>query len=93
MGCGMFPVGPGNRHTPPFTSQPCRLAIWLTSVVLILGLESACTSKTDFQESLGGPLGMYPDHALGHFTPAERREYESQWQRREQETKAGDRAQ
>ena len=73
--------------------EPRRRAIWLTSVVLILGLESACTSQTDFQESLGGPLGMYPDHALRHFTPAERREYESQWQRREQGTKADDRAQ
>jgi hypothetical protein len=57
-------------------------------VVLNLGLESARTSKTSFQESLSGSLGLYPDHALGHFTPDERREYESQWQRREQETKA-----
>jgi hypothetical protein len=68
--------------------EPRRHAIWPTSVVLNLGLESARTSKTNFQESLGGSLGLYPDHALGHFTPDERREYESQWQRREQETKA-----
>jgi hypothetical protein len=88
MGHRTFQVIPGNRCT----RQRRLHAIWLTLAAFIMGLMPACTSKTDFQQAYGGPLGLYPDHALSHFTPDEQREYESQWQRRKQETKADARA-
>ena len=88
MGHRTFQVIPDNRCT----RQRRLHAVWLTLAAFIMGLVPACTSKTDFQETYGGPLGLYPDHALSHFTPAERRDYEYEVQRRERETKADARA-